>query len=42
MSYVGMAEEQTQGVKLGISKIANYNSSLMKGGPTVLTLPRLY
>ena len=26
MSHVGMADEQTQGVKLGISKIANYNS----------------
>ena len=29
MCHLGMVDEQTQGVKLGISNIANYNSSRM-------------
>ena len=30
MCHLGMVDEQTQGVKLGISNIANYNSSWKK------------
>ena len=41
MCHVGMVDEQTQGVKLGFSKIANYNSSWMGSPTTVMSKQKM-